>query len=154
MSSRVGSETEVTYVASNKKIAYAVTRIFLLILCSYHNVNHIAVTRQLVSLVWLFCQATSKTCLTVLAMMSCLFSLADTYSIVLALYIGDTTRMVGRIRRTTEQYTSHLLTFHWRTSGRMERGRGLTVAEATLNRFWEKNRLRFAVYENGLSFTT
>ena len=51
MSSRVGSETEVTYVASNKKIAYAVTRIFLLILCSYHNVNHIAVTRQLVSLV-------------------------------------------------------------------------------------------------------
>ena len=50
MSSRVGSETEVAYVASNDKIAYAVTRIFLLILCSHHNVNHIAVTRQLVLL--------------------------------------------------------------------------------------------------------
>ena len=49
MSSRVGRKTEVTFVASNEKIAYAVTRIFLLILCSHHNVNHIAVTRQLVS---------------------------------------------------------------------------------------------------------
>ena len=51
MSSRVGSETEVAYVASNDKIAYAVTIIFLLILCSHHNVNNIAVTRQLVLLV-------------------------------------------------------------------------------------------------------
>ena len=52
MSSRVGSETEVAYFASNDKIAYVVTRIFLLILCLHHNVNHIAVTRQLVSLVF------------------------------------------------------------------------------------------------------
>ena len=51
MSSLSGSETEVTYVASNGKIAYAVTRIFLLILCLHYIVNHIAVTRQLVSFV-------------------------------------------------------------------------------------------------------